>query len=283
VQPFVIAWLLAALAISETHPKWSGTLLALAVTFKIWPLMFLPWFFRKTRRNALFPFAIAFLVLWLFPIAVFGPAGYWTLLHDWYTAVHRMGTTYSEFYYFPSQSLRGLLLRYLTPVAPPLKDFPRINLLLLAPQAAIIIWGLTSIAAYSITVIAMLRSHPSKQWIWDGAVFVIYSLLEPYAVKSGLISLGPAILIAGCVYTLSSRAKIAQRANILFLVACLISFLQAILQYKPWQRVLLTVGLDFWTELLLLAAYLMWIWKTPLPDDYTAGAMSTKSDDTRLS
>jgi hypothetical protein len=263
VQPFVIAWLLAALALSETHPKWSGALLALAVTFKIWPIMFLPWFFRKSRRSALPPFAIAFLALWLFPIAIFGLTGYRSLLQDWYAAVHRMGTTYSEFYYFPSQSLRGLLLRYLTPVAPPISTFPRINLLSLAPRTAVVIWGVTAIVAYFGIVITMLRSHPSKQWAWDGAAFVIYSLLEPYAVKSGLISLGPAILIAACLFTIAAHTRIAQRANALFLAACLISFIQAILQYKPWQRVLLTIGLDFWTELLLLAAFLLWIRALP--------------------
>jgi hypothetical protein len=264
VQPFVIAWLLAALVLSETHPKWAGTLFALAVTFKIWPIMFVPWFLRKPRRPVLAFFGLALFVLWLLPVAVFGAAHYWSLLHDWYTAVRRMGTTYSEFYYFPSQSLRGILLRYLTLVAPPLKDFPRINLVSLAPQTAVIIWGLTGLAAYLILVVTMLRSQPGKQWAWDGAVFVIYSLLEPYAVKSGLISLAPAILISAWLFTLTRRLRAASRANVLFLSACLISFIQAILQYKPWQRILLTAGLDFWTEILLLVAFLLWI--RGLPD-----------------
>lgn len=264
VQPFVIAWLLAALVLSETHPIWAGLLLTLAVTFKLWPLMFLPWFLRRTRLRALSAFGLAFVALWLLPFPIFGATHYLSLLHDWYVAVHRMGATYSEFYYFPSQSLRGILLRYLTPVAPPLKDFPRINLVSLAPQTAVIIWGLTSLAAYLLLVIAMLRSDPGKQWAWDGAVFVIYSLLEPYAVKSGLISLAPAILIATCLFTLNAHRKTAHRASILFLTACVISFIQAILQYKPWQRILLTIGVDFWTEILLLAAFLIWI--RALPD-----------------
>src|SRR5579875_974623 len=65
VQPFVIAWLLAALALSEAHPAWAGALLALAVTFKIWPIMFLPWFVRKARRRAAIYFFGVFVVLWL--------------------------------------------------------------------------------------------------------------------------------------------------------------------------------------------------------------------------
>jgi hypothetical protein len=261
VQPFVIAWLLAALVLSETYPRCAGILLALAVTFKIWPIMFLPWFVRKARlRTAVFCL-IGLLALWVLPFPLFGVARYWSLLHDWYAAVHRMGSTYSEFYYFPSQSLRGILLRYLTPVAPPLESFPRINMLSLSPRTAVVIWGITSLIAYSAVVIAMLRSNFRKQWAWDGALFVVYSLLEPYAVKSGLISLGPAALMAAALFTLSVRAKPPQLswANTLFLAACSISFVQAILQYKPWQRILLTIGLDFWAEILLLAAFLIWI------------------------
>lgn len=265
VQPFVIAWLLAALVLSETHPIWAGILLALAVTFKIWPIMFLPWFLRKARLPAAFYFLTGLLALWLLPFPIFGAAGYLSLLHDWYTAVHRMGATYTEFYYFPSQSLRGILLRYVTPVAPPLKTFPRINILSLSPRTAVVIWGITALIAYFAIVIAMLRSNPRKQWAWDGAIFVVYSLLEPYAVKSGLISLGPAALIAACLFTLNIRTKMARPswANALFIVACSVSFIQAILQYKPWQRILLTIGLDFWTEILLLAAFLIWIRASP--------------------
>lgn len=275
VQPFVIAWLLAALVLSETRPIPAGILLAFAVTFKIWPIMLLPWFIRGPRIRVAASFSTAFLAIWIMPFLVFGPARYVSLLHDWYLAVHRMGTAYSEFYYFPSQSLRGILLRYLTPVEPPLKTFPHINMLSLAPHTAIVIWGILSLIAYSAIVLIMLRSNPSKQWAWDGAAFVMYSLLEPYAVKSGLISLGPAALIAGSLFTLGARTRriaLVSWANALFLAACSISFIQAILQYKPWQRMLLTIGVDFWSNLLLLAAFLIWIMCTPIAGTPPSGA-----------
>jgi Glycosyltransferase family 87 len=267
VQPFVIAWLLAALVLSETYPACSGILLALAVTFKIWPIMFLPWFLRRNRRRAALYFAASLAALWLLPFLIFGSARYLALLHEWYSAVRQVGTTYSEFYYFPSQSLRGILLRYLTPVSPPLDFFPRINILSLAPKTAVQIWGIASLAIYSAIVVAMLRSGPQRQWAWDGAAFVMYSLLEPYAVKSGLISLAPAALIAASLFTLAAstnKTRALSWGNNLFLASCLISFIQAILQYKPWQRMLLTIGLDFWGEILLLVAYVVWILYTPV-------------------
>jgi Glycosyltransferase family 87 len=266
VQPFVIAWLLAALVVSERHPIWSGLLLALAVTFKIWPIMFVPWFFRRERLRALSYFAVALVTLWLAPFPIFGIARYSSLLKEWYVAVGSVGTTYSELYYFPGQSLRSLLLRYFTPVRPPLENFPDIHMLSMEPRMAAMIWAAAALIVYAAVVWIMLRSEARKQWAWDGAVFVLYSMLEPYAVKSGLISLGPAALVGACLYTLASsgvRSRSVKWANGLFLAACGVSFAQAILQYKPWQRMLLTVGLDFWTEVLLLAAFLIWILYTP--------------------
>jgi hypothetical protein len=80
-------------------------------------------------------------------------------------------------------------------------------------------------------------------------------MFEPFAVKSGLISLAPAALTAACLYTVEKQ----RTANRLFLAACAISFAEAILQYRPWMRYLLSLGTDFWMEILLVAAFVIWI------------------------
>ncbi|MBV9155330.1 MAG: DUF2029 domain-containing protein [Acidobacteriaceae bacterium] len=276
VQPFVIAWIFAALVVSETHPVVSGILLALAVTFKIWPILFVPWLFHRARVKSAAFFAVSLVALWILPWPIFGTAGYWVLLQEWYKAVGRVGTTYSEFYYFPGQSLRGLLLRYLTPVSPPLKDFPLIHVMSISPQTAVTIWMIAGAAVYFFFVVHMLRSSPRKLWAWDGLAFVLYSLLEPYAVKSGLISLGPAVLTGACLFTLARKGtefppetrRAISWGNQLFLLACSLSFLGALVQYKPWQRFLLSIGLDFWAEVSLIAALFLWIVHTPLAESY---------------
>jgi hypothetical protein len=270
IQPFVISWIFAALILAESHPQWSGLLLALAVSFKIWPVMFLPLLLKRTRIRSAYWFACWLAVLWTLPLAFFGAANYSTLLHDWYVAVRRVGETDSEFYYFPGQSLRGILLRYLTPVDPPLSYFPHVNLLHLSPHTAIQIWKFGNVVLYGCFAVGVLRSRQSGLWAWDGLAFVMYSLLEPYAVKSGLISLAPAALTAACLFTLSQSLnhRAAQWANRLFLTACIISFGQALLQYKPWQRLLLSYGLDFWGNLLLVCAFLLWI-RAGVPEELT--------------
>lgn len=277
VQPFVIAWIFAALVLSETRPLCAGILLALGVTFKIWPLLFLPWLFRRARVRAALWFAASLATFWMLPLPFFGVTRYWSLLQEWYAAVTRVGTTYSEFYYFPGQSLRGLLLRRFTSVAPPLKSFPDVHVLSLSPRNAVITWMIIGLAVYSFFVFCMLRSDCRKLWAWDGVAFVLYSLLEPYAVKSGLISLGPAAITAACLFTLGSSKyllspltirtrRLVTWANGLFLAACLMSFFQAIVQYKTLQRYLLSIGLDFWAEILLLIAFFIWIVFTSLPE-----------------
>ncbi len=272
VQPFVIASLLAALVLSDSRPRVAGALLALAVTFKIWPVLFVPWFLRRSRRRSAVYFAVCFAALWLAPFAVFGPGRYGQLVHDWFVAVGRVGTTYSEFYYFPGQSLRGLLLRLFTPISPPLAFFPDVHVLSLSPHTAVTLWMVIGAAAYLLWMALMLRSDERTMVAWDGSAFVLYSMLEPYAVKSGLVSLGPAVLIAAALFTAASRTRgpSATRplawANRLFLTSCALAFAGALIQYKPLQRWLLSVGLDFWAELLLLAAYLLWIEGTAVPD-----------------
>ncbi|HZS53490.1 MAG TPA: glycosyltransferase family 87 protein [Bryobacteraceae bacterium] len=284
VQPFAIAWIFAALILSETRPVASGILLALAVTFKIWPVLFIPWLFRRGRRFAAIYFGVCLIALWALPLTIFGAHGYWSLLRNWYVAVGRVGTTYSEFYYFPGQSLRGLLLRWLTPVAPPLSYFPQINVLSLDAHTAVRIWMVAAAILYGSFVIWMLRSHRRTMWAWDGAAFVIYSMIEPYAVKSGLISLAPGAITAGCLFALRRKypensANAAIRwANRLFLSSCALSFLQAILQYKPWQRYLLSFGMDFWGECLVLIAFAIWIGRTPLPQMLETGELRQTAD-----
>ncbi len=270
VQPYVICALFSALILAERYPAWAGLLLAFAITFKIWPIFFLPWLFHRPRRKAATYSVLWLAALWISPLMVFGAHGYWSLLQQWYSAMRHLGTDYSEFYYFPGQSLRGILLRYFTPISPVLKGFPIIHVLSLPPKVAVIAWGTLSLLIYCFTAIYMLRSGIRKLWAWDAVAFVLYSLLEPYAVKSGLISLGPAALTAGCFYTFtirkSAESRSVRRANQLFVAACLLSFLGAVIQYRPWQRYLLTVGLDFWAEILLLSALLLWIRQTRVPD-----------------
>ena len=51
VQPFAMAFVLGSLVSAKNKPGLSGLFFALAVTLKVTPLFFLPWFFPCTRET----------------------------------------------------------------------------------------------------------------------------------------------------------------------------------------------------------------------------------------
>jgi len=276
VQPFVICAIFAGLILAEVHPVWSGLLLGLAITFKVWPLLFLPWLFPKGRRRAAVYTFFWLAALWIAPAFVFGVQGYWAMLVQWYDAMTGIATTYSEVYYVLGQSLFEVILRYYDFLTGAFRDAAWLHSI--SPATAAHGAEVFAAAIYVWVTWRMLRSDRRRLWAWDGAAFVLYSLVEPHAVKSGLISLGPALLTAACLYTRSREEPegtalgSAERrpisfASALFLCACLLFFLGAAIQYRPWQRFLLAAGLDCWAEMLLLAAFMIWITRTPIARD----------------
>lgn len=262
VQPYLIAMILAAMAISESRPVMAAVLLAIAITFKIWPLFFLPWFLWPARRRVLVWLIPALVVLWAAPLTVWSPSHYLDLLHQWSASEFQSATTNSESWYFPGQSLRGILLRYLTTVGPWIQSFPDIHVFSFSPQTVIRVWEDTALALYLTACAAMLRSDARRRWIWDGFSFVLFTLLQPFCLKSGMISLGPAILVAAALYS-TEFSRLARR---MFLAASVLSFVGAIAQYKPLLRLLLALGIDFYAAVFLLTALLLALIRKPEAD-----------------
>jgi hypothetical protein len=272
VQPYLIAMILVALVVSETHPVASASLLALAITFKIWPLFFAPWFLRRSRRMVLVWLIPAMLLLWVVPLIAWSPSRYLDLIGQWYHAEVQSVGVNSEMWYFPGQSLRGLLLRYLTVSEPWAKGFPDVHMFSFSPAAVVRVWEVTATVTYAAACIAMLRSDYRKRWIWDGASFALFTLLEPFGPISGMISLGPAVLIAAAAYSRESCSAESSDslARRLFAGACALSFFGAVMQYKPLLRLLLVSGLDFYAALLLFTALMLWT-RYPAPAGNEAG------------
>jgi len=262
VQPFVITFLFLAFLLAEDIPWLAGLLFAVAVTFKVTPLFFVPWFIKPCRRKALVFFCVSMLVLWILPVVVFGATPYANLLHDWYQVVHHIGSTPSEFHYFPGQTIRSVCLRLLSTAVPPVSPFPTVNVLSLQPVTAVIIGEIISIVGYIAAVAWYMRAPECAHPLWDGLAFVLYSLLEPFAVKVSLISLGPAALIgAGYFTSLSgktrdSRCLWASRA---YFAAVLLSAIATCVQVRRYLRWLQAVGIDFWISICLGAAFILWV------------------------
>ncbi len=272
IQTYIIAMIFGALLLSESHQRLAGSLMAMAITFKVWPVFFLPWFLRRERRSVLAWLTFALLLLWSLPFPLLGPSRYIELIHDWYWSEFHTATTNSEIWYFPGQSLRGVLLRYCAELPPWIDGFPDVHLLSLPALTVVRIWEAIAAVGYLGVCTAMLRSSPEKPRVGDGVSFAALSILQPFCLKSSMISLGPAALIAAALYSPGCRG-VGEGERVLprcmFLAACVLSFLSATLQYKPLSFLLLAWGVDFYAALLLLVSLLLWL----RPPAGTAGQM----------
>lgn len=115
---------------------------------------------------------------------------------------------------------------------------------------------------YLTTCAVMLRADSRKRWVWDGLSFALFSVLQPFCLKSSLISLGPAALVAGCLYSKKVSRETPSGglwARRLFVAACGLSMAAAVLQYRPLVHLLLALGIDFYAAVLLLGALLLWV------------------------
>jgi hypothetical protein len=261
VQPYLVAMLFVALLLAESHGPVSAVLMAVVITFKVWPAMFLPWFLPRGRRVVLVWLVPATLLLWLAPLLVWTPTHYRDLLTEWYGAVSGASATKSEFYYFPGQSLRGVLLRYLSPLDSWRTGFPDIHLVSLSRDVVIWIWEGAAATLYIGACGAMLCANRCRRWVWDGMAFVLYTVLQPYTVKGTLISLGPAVLVAAALYSRPPGAAdgwLNRAARRLFLGACAVSAVGVAAQFRPLLHLLAACGLDFLVAVLLLTA--LWFW-----------------------
>lgn len=263
IQPYLIALILAALFLADSHHVTASALMALAITFKLWPVFFLPWFLHPRRRKVLVWLIPTMIFIWLIPLLRWTPCEYLDLVHQWYRSEVSAATTNSEIWYFPGQSLRAILLRYLTSAEPWIKGFPDVHLFSLPQGPVVAVWLATSGVFYLATCLAMLHSDGSKHRIWDGVAFALFTVLQPFCARSGMISLGPAVMIAAALYSrgahdlglLNARHR---AARLLVLGAGIVSVLGAIVQIKPFLRWFLALGMDFFGALMLLAALILW-------------------------
>ena len=248
VQPYLVALILLGLLWAEEHPAWSGAALAIAICFKVWPLFFAPWFLLRRRILTLFYACAGSIVLWASPIVYFGWRRYVELLQDFLAHVYALASN-PETVWYSGQSLRGVAFRFLTHATPPRDGYPDMSFAALSPALVGDCCLALSVIIYGWAVYAMWRAPESRRFLWDSIAFVLFSILQPFALNSGLISLLPAILTAAHVF--SNRRGFSPAARHWFVAAVGFSILSSITFYRPFQRATLMLGVDFWIMLAL--------------------------------
>jgi hypothetical protein len=216
MQWLVTVLVLASVLTAETNPWLAGFTLSLGIAIKIWPIVFLPMFLIRQRRNVLWATICWSVAIWAIPLLTFGPSGYGQLLQDWFHQefANHMGV---HDIWYPSQSLRGVLLRFFTDPASTLpyrSEFPDVHLLALPPGLLIAIWSVTALAASIYVTRQIWVSYGLKRTQWDLLYFVLFSAFQPFCNWSSLISLMPAVLMAAHIN--SNEGGIGSRINRIF-------------------------------------------------------------------
>jgi hypothetical protein len=201
-----VQWLDTCLVLSGNllatkRPSLAGLCLAMGIASKVWPILFLPWFFSPRKRAALLATAGWSAVIWLFPLLVWSRPTYSHLLQTWFHQEFSTNTGVTDIWY-PSQSLRGVMLRYLTDPAltlPYRSQFPDVHLTTFPPAAVIHSWCFIATMAFGCAV--------ARRQISGELYFVMFSALQPFCNWSSLISLAPAVLVAASISSNNWKAR----------------------------------------------------------------------------
>jgi hypothetical protein len=257
-QFFVFACTAFALLWAEDHPFRAGLCLALAIAIKVWPLFFLPYLFasaaashsaRVSRlRTAAWALVLA-AALTLLPSLYFGVRGNAALMAQWFRQEFSTQTGEEEIW-FPSQSLRGVMMRYLTQVdysTMPDANYPPVNIARLDPGRVRLLWFVAAGAAYACFLAVVYWRKPSLPLAWEALGFCLVGLLQPFTQKYALvILLLPAIVAV--------RIRKPPLSRLLLYAGIVVVLIQPLIAGASGQRLMQALGLDFAATVLLTCA-----------------------------
>jgi len=267
VQLFLVEIVCLALLLCDEHPFVISLLLGLATAIKVWPAFVLS--FLAARGRGRWRIGVQSLAA----TAVFTIApGFWLgwpnlfhLLKQWFLQEQRINALLGDRWY-PSQSLRGVMLRYLTRMdysGLPDQNYRHVNLISLPSWEVRQFW-LT--LAVTLGLLALVWAYRSAS---DGAAYSIFfcSLLtiEPNVQRLAFVALLWPALYAGIVMTDQKAPRFARRVLI---GAAALAMLEPLVPGAASQRLAQVLGIDFFGVLIPLTvvhlAYSSWGMSSPL-------------------
>lgn len=248
-QFFIVAMAAAALLFARQRPILAGGSLALAISIKVWPLFFVPYLAVRRDWKMVAYTLIFVLALGLLPSLYFGLTGNLQLLGQWFKQEFHTQMSENEIW-FPNQSLRGVLMRYLTTVdysQVPDANYPQINIANVSSTTVRLIWIVIAGILYAGFLVMQIRRRVDNRFLDIGLAFCLVALLEPFTQKYALaLLLWPALAAVG----LMAR----RRTRILIYGATTLALIQPLAPGASTQRLLQVLGLDFAVASLLAVA-----------------------------
>jgi hypothetical protein len=257
-QSFIFALTGAALLALPAAPVIAAAALALAISIKVWPLFFVPLLAARREWKAV-GWTMAFtVILLLLPSLYFGFGGNLFLLDEWVHQEFSTQTGQTEIW-FPSQSLRGVLMRYLTVIdysQVPDSNYPLVHVTAIAPGVVRMVWLVVAALLYAGLLAIAARKKSAIFGVVEALAFAGLILLEPFSQKYTLVVLLWPAMVAG-------RLALKSRAWGMVWAVAGISFVQPLIYGRGAQRLLQVMGLDFLVTALLAAFLVVSIFESP--------------------
>jgi hypothetical protein len=258
VQSFIFVLTGVALLAVPAAPVLAAAALALAISIKVWPLFFLP--VLAVRRDwRVVGWTIAFtVILLLLPAWYFSFGGNLFLLNEWARQEFSTQTGQSEIG-FASQSLRGVLMRYLTVIdysQAPDSNYPLVHVAGVAPAVIRMVWLVVVAILYVGLLVIAARKKTAIFGVIEGLAFAGLILLEPFSQRYTLVVLLWPAMVAG-------RLALKSRFAGTIWVAAAVSLLQPLIYGRDAQRLLQALGVDFLVTALLAAFLVVSIFELP--------------------
>jgi len=253
-QFLVFALTAFSLLLSPKRPLAAGAALGLGIAVKVWPLFFLPYLLLRREWKTVQWAAIILVILTLFPSFYFGFSQNANLLAEWFNQEFRIQTGQDEIW-FPSQSLRGVLMRYMTAVdysQVPDSNYPAVNAANLPPATVRMVWFAMASAIYAGFLALVYSRHKKEAWIDAGLAFCLVALLEPFTQKYALVIILWPAMAAGRLFA---------RTPSLISLSIGLALIQPLVPGAQAQRFMQALGFDF-AAMVVLAVALAWSLRT---------------------
>lgn len=265
VQLFLVEMVCLALLLGDEHPFVTSLLLGLATAIKVWPAFILPFLAVRGRWRTGVQALAATAVFTVAPGFWLGGTNVFHLLKQWFLQEQRINALLGDRWY-PSQSLRGVMLRYLTPMdysGLPDQSYRHVNLVSLPSWEVRQFWLMLAIV---LGLLALL-------WVYrcagDGAAYSIFFcslvIIQPNVRGTIYVALLWPALYAGVVLT---DPKAPRLARWVLMGAAAVTVIQPLVPGAASQRLAQVLGVDFFGVLVPLTiahlAYSSWGLISPL-------------------
>jgi hypothetical protein len=215
-------------------------------------MFFVPYLAARRDWKVVAGTLVFVLVLGLLPSFYFGWSSNIRLLEQWFGQEFHTQFSENEIW-FPNQSLRGILMRYLTFVdysQVPDSNYPEVNVAQMSSGTVRLIWMIMTAILYGGLLLIQRRRTYKSDFLDHGLAFCLVALLEPFTQKYALaLLLWPAISVMGFIKD--------RRVRLLVYGATILALIQPLTPGANAQRLLQVLGFDFAvTSLLALAVWI---------------------------